>query len=77
MTAYNAFMGGVDLSDFLREMYNYSLKSRKWYVYLFNYGLQLAVRNAAILYRRDKQALDMGDRLGVIFTWKLYINFRS
>ena len=38
----NKFMGGVDLCDMLLELYRIDFKSKKWYVRIFFYILDLA-----------------------------------
>ncbi|XP_065584309.1 piggyBac transposable element-derived protein 3-like [Artemia franciscana] len=49
---YNKFMGGVDLSDMLIELYRIDIRGKKWYMRLFYYFLDLSVVNAWLLYRR-------------------------
>ncbi|MEI6864815.1 transposase [Flavicella sp.] len=49
---YNKFMGGVDLSDMLIELYRIDFKSKKWYMRIFFYLLDMSVVNAWLLYRR-------------------------
>ena len=49
---YNSFMGGVDLSDMLIMLYKINFKSRKWYMRIFYFFLDLAVVNAWLIYRR-------------------------
>lgn len=55
---YNQFRGGVDLSDMLRSMYSFSLKCKRYYIYIFMYVLNLCVRNAWIYFRRCSQKED-------------------
>ena len=45
-------MGGVDLSDMLLELYRINFKSKKWYMHIFYYLLDLSVVNAWLLYHR-------------------------
>ncbi|KAK2708789.1 hypothetical protein QYM36_014414 [Artemia franciscana] len=49
---YNKFMGGVDLSDMLIELYRIDIRGKKWYMRLFYYFLDISVVNAWLLYRR-------------------------
>lgn len=49
---YNQHMGGVDLLDSLTSLYKYSIKSRRWYLYIFFHTINMAVVNAWLLYRR-------------------------
>ena len=46
---YNTYMGGVDLNDQLRRYYNFNMKSRKSYKYIFFFLFQLAITNSYIL----------------------------
>lgn len=54
---YNAHMGGIDKSDMLVQLYRTPLKSKKWYMRLFAYCLDLSVCNAWLCYKRDAVAL--------------------
>ena len=49
---YNKFMGGVDLSNMLIMLYRINFKSRKWYMRIFHFFLDLSVVNAWLIYRR-------------------------
>ena len=49
---YNKFMGAVDLCDMLLELYRIDFKSKKWYMRIFFYVLDLATVNSWLLYRR-------------------------
>ncbi|KAF0039263.1 hypothetical protein F2P81_007498 [Scophthalmus maximus] len=44
--AYNQHMGGIDLFDMLVHMYKTLAKSRRWYLPLFGYILDLCISNA-------------------------------
>ena len=44
------FMGGVDRGDRLRGYYSCRTKSRKFYKYIFNFLLDVAITNAFVLY---------------------------
>ena len=46
---YNTYMGGVDLNDQLRNYYNYSFKSRKFYRYIFFFFFHLSITNSFLL----------------------------
>ncbi|KAG1714974.1 Dynactin subunit 6 [Nymphon striatum] len=46
-------MGGVDLMDMLSALYKYSIKSRRWYLYIWFHTLTVALVNAWLLYRRQ------------------------
>ena len=50
---YSKHMGGVDLSGMLIELYTVPLKSRRWYLRLFGYVLDLCTVNSWLLYRRE------------------------
>ena len=53
VSEYNSKMGGVDLLDFLCGKYRYKLRSKRWYMHIFWYSVELAVVNAWLVYRRD------------------------
>ncbi|KAL0195380.1 hypothetical protein M9458_008952 [Cirrhinus mrigala] len=55
--AYNEHIGGMDLSDMLVHLYKSQMKSKRWYLPLFGYVLDLSVCNAWVLYRQDCSAL--------------------
>lgn len=48
---YNRFMGGVDLLDSFIGRHKILLKSKKWYIRIFYYLLDVTVCNAWTLYR--------------------------
>lgn len=48
---YNRYMGGVDRGDQLRGYYHVRTKCRKFYKYVANFLLDVAITNAYILYR--------------------------
>ncbi|XP_018020808.1 piggyBac transposable element-derived protein 3-like [Hyalella azteca] len=50
---YNKFMGGVDLCDMLIELYRIDFKSKKWYMRIFLYLLDMSVVNSWLLYKRN------------------------
>jgi hypothetical protein len=54
---YNKHMGGVDLHDMLVSLYRVTLKTRKWYLHLFFYTLNVMVVNAWILHRDQEKRL--------------------
>ena len=45
-------MGGVDLCDMMLESYRISIRSKKWYMRIVYYCLDVAVLNGWLLYRR-------------------------
>lgn len=55
--AYNEHMGGIDLSDMLVHLYKTPAKSRRWYVALFGYILDISIANSWLLYKRDSGLL--------------------
>ncbi|XP_038153120.1 piggyBac transposable element-derived protein 3-like isoform X1 [Cyprinodon tularosa] len=59
VATYNKYMGGVELLDLLTAKYKFTLKSRRWYMYIFWHTITLAVVNAWLLYKRHCQALAM------------------
>ena len=54
---YNAHMGGIDKSDMLVHFHRTPMKSKRWYLRLFGYIIDLCVVNAWLLYKRDLMAL--------------------
>ncbi|CAK6972417.1 piggyBac transposable element-derived protein 2-like isoform X2 [Scomber scombrus] len=48
--AYNEHIGGIDLSDMLVHLY----KSRRWYVPLFGYILDLCITNSWLVYKKGQ-----------------------
>ncbi|XP_037800336.1 piggyBac transposable element-derived protein 3-like [Penaeus monodon] len=50
---YNSHTGGIDQLDSCTACYKFSLKSRRWYLYVFWLFVQLAIINAWLWYRRD------------------------
>ncbi len=50
---YNSFMGGVDSFNMLMSLYRNDRKSRKWYLRIFFWALNVAVVNGWLLYRRN------------------------
>nr|XP_053644345.1 piggyBac transposable element-derived protein 3-like isoform X2 [Cherax quadricarinatus] len=55
---YNANMGGIDKSNMLVDLYKTPMKSKRWYMRLFAYVLDLAVVNAWLVYCRDCQSVN-------------------
>ncbi|KAJ8391362.1 hypothetical protein AAFF_G00089920 [Aldrovandia affinis] len=55
--SYNANMGGIDKSDMLVHLYCTPLKSKRWYMRLFAYAIDVSLSNAWLIYRRDCKAL--------------------
>ena len=55
---YNKFMGGVDLLDMLSALYKFSIRSRRWYMYIWWHTVTVALINAWILYRRVQKKLE-------------------
>uniref|UniRef100_A0A3P9KB14 PiggyBac transposable element-derived protein domain-containing protein n=1 Tax=Oryzias latipes TaxID=8090 RepID=A0A3P9KB14_ORYLA len=51
--AYNEHMGGIDLSDMLVHLYKTPAKSRRWYLPLFGYIIDLCLTNSWLVYKKD------------------------
>lgn len=58
---YNSKMGGVDFLDFLCGKYRYKLRSKRWYLHIFWFTVEVSVVNAWLLFRRDfkRSGLDL------------------
>ncbi|XP_053631028.2 piggyBac transposable element-derived protein 3-like [Cherax quadricarinatus] len=50
---YNAHMGGIDKNDMLVHLYKSPLKTKRWYMRLFGYVIDLCCVNGWLLYRRE------------------------
>uniref|UniRef100_A0A3P9JJR6 PiggyBac transposable element-derived protein domain-containing protein n=1 Tax=Oryzias latipes TaxID=8090 RepID=A0A3P9JJR6_ORYLA len=55
--SYNANMGGIDKSDMLVHLYRTPMKSKRWYLRLFAYIIDVSLTNAWVVYKRDCKAL--------------------
>ncbi|XP_049269151.1 piggyBac transposable element-derived protein 3-like isoform X2 [Rhipicephalus sanguineus] len=53
--AYNRSMGGVDLLDKMCFSYRFSIRSKRWYMYLFWHTLKMAAVNAWFMHKRILQ----------------------
>ncbi|MCL4125853.1 UNVERIFIED_CONTAM: hypothetical protein GTU68_039532 [Idotea baltica] len=63
---YNQYMGAVDLSDMFIELYRINFKSRKWYMRIFFYLLDLSVVNAWLLQRRIRRHTQTGKETSLL-----------
>ena len=61
--SYNANIGGIDKSDMLVHLHHTPMKSKRWYLRLFAYAIDISLINAWIIYRRDCKALQAEDGL--------------
>lgn len=57
VSEYNAHMGGIDKSNMLVQLYRTPMKSKRYYLRLFAYVLDLCSVNSWLLYKRDCEAL--------------------
>lgn len=48
---YNRFMGGVDLLDSLIGQHKITMRTKKWYMWLFYHMLDMTIINAWLLYK--------------------------
>ncbi|XP_070817945.1 piggyBac transposable element-derived protein 3-like [Chaetodon trifascialis] len=55
--SYNSNMGGIDKSDMLVHLYHSPMKSKRWYMRLFVYAIDVSLTNAWVIYKRDCKAL--------------------
>ena len=53
LPAYNKFMGGVDRTGQIKKTYGYDRKSRRYWLRLFFYLLDVTIGNAYILYKHN------------------------
>ncbi|XP_069951304.1 piggyBac transposable element-derived protein 3 isoform X3 [Cherax quadricarinatus] len=74
---YNAHMGGIDKSNMLVHLYKTPMKSKRWYMRLFAYVLDLAVVNAWLLYCRDCRSLKMQCKPLKVFRLDISVTARS
>lgn len=58
-------LGGIDKSDMLVHLYRTPMKSKRWYMRLFAYCLDLSVTNAWLSYRRDCKSLGETKSMGL------------
>ena len=49
---YNCHMGDVDLSDMIMSLYRISIRSKRWYLRILYYLIDLSLANGWLLYRR-------------------------
>lgn len=56
---YNEHMGGVDLMDRLIGQYRHTLRNKRWYMRIFYHFLNVAVANAWILWKMEKETMDL------------------
>lgn len=59
-------MGGVDLADMLIELYCTDHKSRKWYMRIFYWTIDVSIVNAWLLYKRHCKATDTRKPLSLL-----------
>jgi hypothetical protein len=52
---YTHNMGGVDLSDELREYYGVGRSSKKWWKFVFHFVINICVVNSFILYDKTSR----------------------
>lgn len=50
---YSEHVGGVDVSGMLVHLYKTPARSRRWYIPLFGYILDLSIANSWLVYKRD------------------------
>ncbi|XP_072248003.1 piggyBac transposable element-derived protein 2-like [Leuresthes tenuis] len=60
--SYNAHMGGIGKSDMLVHLYRTPMKSKRWYMRLFAYTIDVSLTNAWVLYKRDCKALGVNGK---------------
>lgn len=55
--SYDANMGGIDKSDMLVHIYRTAMKSKRWYLCLFAYVIDVSITNAWVVCRWDSKTL--------------------
>ncbi|KAL3245293.1 hypothetical protein MRX96_047031 [Rhipicephalus microplus] len=63
---YNAFMGGVDLANMLIELYRTDHKSKRWYMRIFYWMMDVSIVNGWLLYKRHCAQLSIKRRLSLL-----------
>ena len=63
MKNYNQFMGGVDVADAKRKAYSCSRRSRKWWLGLFYFVIDVCVVNAHILHNETKHVAKLNQKI--------------
>lgn len=53
VAVYNSFMGGIDQHNYQVALYNYNIRSRRWYMYIFYHTLYICAVNAWNIHRRQ------------------------
>lgn len=66
ITQYNKYMGGVDSLDTTSGRSKIRMKTRKFYMRLFNHILDLCIINAWVLYRRVQKQKGLKAKLTII-----------
>ena len=57
ISQYNLNMGGVDKSNYLVSLYRLRYKSRRWYMPIFYYLIDVCISNAWILYLKNNNSI--------------------
>ncbi|XP_053372688.1 piggyBac transposable element-derived protein 4-like [Mercenaria mercenaria] len=63
VSAYNRFMGGVDLHDQLRMKYDVGRNSKKWWKYLFWFLLNCSIVNSFIMFKMVSRRINKRKRI--------------
>ncbi|KAH9365727.1 hypothetical protein HPB48_009612 [Haemaphysalis longicornis] len=63
---YHTFMGGVDLADMLIELYRTDHKSKKWYMRIFFWFIDVSIVNGWLLYKRHCLQLGIKKKLPLL-----------
>ena len=50
---YDGRMGGIDKNNMLRQLYKTPFRSKRWYLRIFGYAIDVSICNAWLLYNRD------------------------
>ncbi|XP_030018215.1 piggyBac transposable element-derived protein 3-like isoform X4 [Sphaeramia orbicularis] len=57
--SYSVNMSGIEKSDMLVHLFRTPMKSKRWYMQLFAFAIDVSLTNAWIMYKRDCKALAM------------------
>ena len=66
-------MGGIDKLDMMCALYKATIRSRRWYIYIWIHTLVIAVVNACFLYRRNEKLLNPEKKTMPLRTFQSFV----